>query len=93
MSTMTATNYYPALGNWEHPSPFTHGDKPESMAFLREQLRDSKAQIAKLERMASEKDAEVGGSVDAARLRKWADAERVSLAELTAELAARKAGR
>ena len=78
---------------WQHPSPFTHGDKPGSLALLREQIRDSKAQVAKLERMASEKAAEVGGSVDAARLRTWADAERVSLAALTAELAARKAGR
>lgn len=86
-------NYYPALGNWQHPSPYTHGDKPGSLALLREQARDSQKQISKLERMAAEKDAEIGGSSDAARLRKWADAERVALAELNAKIEARKVRR
>lgn len=90
---MDTTNYYPALGNWQHPSPFAHGDKPGSLALLREQARGSQKQIAKLERMAAEKEAEVGGAVDAARLRKWADAERVCLAGLNAEIAARKGKR
>lgn len=78
---------------WKHPNPFINDGDRESLPFLREIRGDSIKQIAKLDRMAAEADARVGGFADAARLRKWADAERVLLTDIEARIAAKRARR